>query len=236
MMNEPTPTPIEETPLALPGSVKFYQRHLVVCTGQADWPARLETGGGFIQSLIEQVGQRAGRLPAVVKITACDAPSLAAGHDILLFPDAIRYVGLREADIGDLVEQHLVAGSIARTIPHRLLTGAYVFVCVHARRDERCGACGPPIVARFHAELAERGLGDKVFVHQSSHVGGHALAGNVLIYPGGDWYGRVTAGDVPRIIDRHLQRGQIVGDLWRGRMGLTPEAQVALVEASGDLC
>jgi (2Fe-2S) ferredoxin len=48
----------------------------------------------------------------------------------------------------------------------------------------------------------------------------------VLIYPSGDWYGHVTPADVLRIIDQHITRGEIVWDLWRGRMGLAPDDQV----------
>jgi (2Fe-2S) ferredoxin len=56
-------------------------------------------------------------------------------------------------------------------------------------------------------------------------VGGHRFAGNVLIYPGGDWYGYVTPEDVPRIVDEHIIKGEILVDLWRGRLGMTPEEQ-----------
>ena len=65
---------------------------------------------------------------------------------------------------------------------------------------------------------------------RTSHVGGHRFAGNVLIYPGGDWYGYVTPEDVPRLIERHLLGGTVVTELWRGRMGLLPEAQVEQVK------
>ena len=34
----------------LPGSVSFYARHLLVCTGQSEWPSQIAADGGFIQS------------------------------------------------------------------------------------------------------------------------------------------------------------------------------------------
>jgi hypothetical protein len=104
------------------------------------------------------------------------------------------------------------------------------FVCVHGNRDARCGACGPPLVERFTAELEALGLADKVTVRRNSHLGGHRFAGNVLIYPGGDWYGYVTPDDVPRIIDQHIVGDHIVTDLWRGRMGLSPGEQIEQAE------
>jgi hypothetical protein len=135
-----------------------------------------------------------------------------------------------------LIEEHLVANRPATSIPYRLLPGAHIFVCTHRRRDERCGACGPPLFAALQQELAAQGLHDKVSLYQSSHVGGHALAGNVLVYPGGDWYGYVAPGDAPRLVERHLKRGEILADLWRGRMGLTAEEQLAHAEATYGGC
>jgi (2Fe-2S) ferredoxin len=64
-------------------------------------------------------------------------------------------------------------------------------------------------------------------------VGGHKYAGNVLIYPRGDWYGYVSPVDVPRLIKQHLKLDKIVADLWRGRMGLTPEQQEEFVVNDG---
>jgi (2Fe-2S) ferredoxin len=75
-------------------------------------------------------------------------------------------------------------------------------------------------------ELNERELTDGVTIHRTSHVGGHVFAGNVLIYPGGDWYGFVTPEDVPRLVEDHLVRGNIVTDRWRGRLGMAPEVQI----------
>jgi hypothetical protein len=79
------------------------------------------------------------------------------------------------------------------------------------------------------AELKQRGLDSAVTLHQTSHVGGHAFAGNLLIYPGGDWYGYITPENVSELIDQHLIQGKIVSELWRGRMGMAPEAQTAAV-------
>jgi hypothetical protein len=119
---------------------------------------------------------------------------------------------------------------VSDRIPHEPLKRQYIFVCVHGARDARCGACGPPLVAGFGAALGARGLEDRVAVRQSSHVGGHKYAGNVQLYPGGDWYGNVAPHDIPRIVDRHIVAGEIVWDLWRGRMGLTSEEQIRIAD------
>lgn len=72
-----------------------------------------------------------------------------------------------------------------------------------------------------------------------SHIGGHAFAGNVIVYVppgycledsvgGGDcgrisplagmgiWYGRVEPKHVQGIVEETVRKGQILGELWRG--------------------
>ena len=214
-------TDLTEPTISLPGTVKFYERHLFVCTGHTEWPERIELGGGFLQALAEMMGLYAAEMPLKVKMTACDDPGLTDnGYDILVFPDMVRYVGVETADLETLVRDHLVGNKLSERLRHEPLAGQHVFVCVHGRRDERCGQCGPPLVRRLTAELWERGLADRVTVRRTSHVGGHAFAGNVLVYPGGDWYGYVTPEDIPRLVEDHLIDGVIVRDLWRGRMGM----------------
>jgi len=158
-------------------------------------------------------------------LTASDQLSASPGYDILVFPDLVRYLGVQEGDFGALVEDHLLGNQVSDRIPHRPVTGHHLLVCVHAARDVRCGVCGPPLVEGFISALEARGLENQVAVHRSSHVGGHKYAGNVLIYPGGDWYGYVTPADVPRIVDRHILEGEVVWDLWRGRLGLSQDEQ-----------
>ena len=135
---------------------------------------------------------------------------------------------LSAADIPILVADHLTGNMPSSRLQYRPLSGRHMFVCTHGQRDYRCGECGPLLLAALHAHLAAAGLTGVVHVYRSSHVGGHAYAGNVLIYPEGDWYGYVSTADVPRLVDRHLAAGEIVWDLWRGRMGLTPEQAVQM--------
>jgi len=181
-----------------------------------------------MQALWEAVTPRLPDMSLSVKMTACDQASTGPGYDILVFPDQVCYTNVQERDVGALVEDHLVGNRVSDRLPHRPLTGQYLFVCVHGARDARCGMCGPPLVEGFVSALEASGYADQVAVRQSSHVGGHKYAGNVLIYPGGDWYGYVTPADVSRIVDEHIVRGEVVWDLWRGRMGLSPDEQIHL--------
>jgi (2Fe-2S) ferredoxin len=213
----------------LPGSVSPYGRHLLVCTGQAEWRSHIAEDGGFIQALSQAVAERASDLALQVKINACDETSRESGCDIMVFPDGVRYTGLSEDDIPTLVEEHLVGNRPAGQLSYFPLAGKHIFICVHMNRDPRCGVCGPALTGLFRRQLAVRGLDGQVAVHRTSHLGGHEYAGNVVIYPGGDWYGYVTPADVPRIIDTHILSGDLVLDRWRGRMGLTREEQIQFV-------
>jgi (2Fe-2S) ferredoxin len=221
-MSLPDPAGFDR-PMAEPlrHTVKFYQRHLFICTGTSGWPSHIEQDGGFAQALSEAITERASAMPLVVKLNACDEPGRGAAgtFDLLVFPDMVRYLGLTEADIPALVEEHLMREGAAAGLPHKPLMGRHVFICSHGNRDVRCGICGPALTKLWCAEVERRKLTGQVYVHQTSHVGGHQYAGNVLIYPEGDWYGYVTPAAVPRLIEEHILGGQIVRELWRGRMG-----------------
>lgn len=169
----------------LADTVKFYQRHLFVCTGTVDWPAHIETAGGFTEALHTTLAAHAGELALAVKLNACDEQSRGrpmgadTGVDLLVFPDNVRYLGLQLADIPVLVQDHLIGNRVPERLPHEPLTGQHIFVCVHAARDVRCGYCGPILARLFEAEINRLGLNAVVHLHRTSHVGGHQYAGNV---------------------------------------------------------
>ena len=212
----------------LTGTVKPYQRHLFICTPGDDWPARIESGAGFLAAFSKAVEARSSEISGKVKVTACHGEITHNGHDVLLFPDQLRYSNLAETDIAMLVEDQLVGNQVSRRLSPTALGGRHVFVCTHGRRDLRCGECGPELVRSLSEEVEKRGLSDTIRVYRTSHVGGHRFAGNVLIYPGGDWYGYVSPSDVARLVECHILAGEVVHDLWRGRMGLSQEEQVRM--------
>lgn len=202
----------------LRGTVKFYERHLIVCSGHTDWPAKIETAGGFITALTTVIGKRAATIPGVVRVTACEAPPLAGGTDVLLYPEQVRVVGLTTQDIPALIQ--LLQGEEHPSLKQVTSPKPLFLVCAHRARDARCGQCGPALQATFQRNLVDLGLTDKVDVWRSSHLGGHHFAGIVVCYPSGNWYGRITEADIPALIATELQDNDAVAHLWRGRMGL----------------
>lgn len=94
-------------------------------------------------------------------------------------------------------------------------------VCTHGRRDACCARHGVPV---YEALSAQMGAG----VWQTSHVGGHRFAANVLYFPHGLVYGRVTPENVHDITADYLD-GRLVPGLLRGRAVYEPLVQAAEV-------
>lgn len=205
--------PPEETSLS--GTVKPYHRHVFACTGPAAWPARLEEADGLLGRMARDVHARREGSGALPKLSATDEPSAGAGLDLLVFPEGVRYHDVDEVGWTAILRDHLEGEGPCAAVPWTPLAGRHVFVCIHAARDERCGQCGPPLLAAFRAAVAGA---DDVTVRATSHVGGHKYAANVIVYPEGVWYGRATPADAPRILAHHLWGGPQPTDLLRGAM------------------
>lgn len=216
MIESPNATTTSRGEWSLADSVKPYHRHAFACTGDRTWPARLEDAPGLLGTMARDVRDLRESEGPIPKLTATDEPSTGPGTDLLVFPEAVRY---RVPDLTAwraVLVDHLRGGGRA-SLESASLPGRHVFVCVHMARDERCGSCGPPLLAAIEAAVAARGLED-VTVRATSHVGGHKYAGNVIVYPEGVWYGYVRPDDAERLVGDHLVDGRILEDLHRGGM------------------
>ncbi len=100
-------------------------------------------------------------------------------------------------------------------------------VCTHGRHDACCAVRGRPLVDALHALRPGR-------VWETTHVGGDRFAANLVVAPTGEFYGRVLPGDAADLVE-HAERDEVVPGLMRGRMGLVPVAQAALVVAHDHL-
>lgn len=92
-------------------------------------------------------------------------------------------------------------------------------VCTHGRRDRCCARFGVPLAR----DLASR-YPDQVW--ETTHVGGHRFAANLVILPHGLYYGPVGTPAALDAIDA-CQRGMITARGYRGRAGQRQEAQQA---------
>jgi (2Fe-2S) ferredoxin len=99
------------------------------------------------------------------------------------------------------------------------IDGPLYLVCTNGRRDVCCGLAGRELARALAPELGDR-------LWETSHVGGHRFAPNLVCLPEGLVYGRLDAEAARRVVAAHRE-GRIVLEHFRGRTSLEPEAQAA---------
>ena len=92
----------------------------------------------------------------------------------------------------------------------------HVLVCTDSKSKE-CKKGGPDVLKAFQQAIKQRKLGRQVIVSEINHIGGCSLGPNVIVYPEGVWYGRVTPDDAEQIVVEHLLEGRVVQRLLRGQ-------------------
>ncbi|CAO3597508.1 unnamed protein product [Absidia cylindrospora] len=100
---------------------------------------------------------------------------------------------------------------------------ALLLLCSHRRRDKRCGVTAPILAREFDHILRNKDNMDDVEIVMVSHIGGHKIAGNVILYTHqgkrGIWYGLVKTCHCKAIVEETLEKGKIIQALYRGAMG-----------------
>lgn len=84
-------------------------------------------------------------------------------------------------------------------------------VCAHGRRDRCCARFGVPLARDLAARYPEE-------TWETTHVGGHRFAGNLVILPHGLYYGPVDSAGALDAVGAYA-RGEISGRGYRGRAG-----------------
>ena len=93
------------------------------------------------------------------------------------------------------------------------------FVCTNGQRDLCCARYGLPAYRELRTLVGGRAW-------QTTHVGGHRFAPNVVVLPQGVLYGRVRPEDVPEFV-ADVEAGRVAKSHVRGRSAFPPEAQAA---------
>jgi hypothetical protein len=99
--------------------------------------------------------------------------------------------------------------------------GPVLLVCTHAKRDRCCARWGRPLVDALSTSHPDQ-------VWESSHVGGHRFAGNLVVLPDGYVHGYLGEEDGRRVVAAH-ERGEVDVASLRGRSSLPAAAQAAEV-------
>lgn len=105
------------------------------------------------------------------------------------------------------------------TAPLAPLRETHYFVCTNGQRDLCCARYGLPTFARLREHVGRR-------VWQTTHLGGHRFAPNVLALPQGVLYGRVFERDAAALAET-VDSGAVAVAHLRGRSAYPPEAQAA---------
>ena len=99
-----------------------------------------------------------------------------------------------------------------------------ILVCTHGRRDVCCARLGVPVFRELARDIARDGAG---VVFQTSHVGGHRFAANVVLLPHGYHYGRLDVAAARRVVRGYLSERLTDLDRLRGRSCYPTEVQAA---------
>ena len=95
----------------------------------------------------------------------------------------------------------------------------HYFVCTNGQRDLCCARYGLPAYRELRSLVGGR-------TWQTTHLGGHRFAPNVLVLPQGAIYGRVFPNEARDFVAT-IEAGALSTDHLRGRSAYSAEAQVA---------
>lgn len=155
----------------------------------------------------------------------------ARDHTVFLVrPDAGRIEERTIASLAELLEPPLAEPF--STALERLASGEHpewgavrddplYLVCTNGRRDACCALYGRPLVTALSS--------DSPHVWESSHIGGHRFAGNLVCLPEALIYGRVTPDHGRELVAAHAQGRLDVRSL-RGRAAWPVAAQAAEIQ------
>ena len=87
---------------------------------------------------------------------------------------------------------------------------SHVLICA----GTGCTSSGSASVREALArEIEAKGLSDEIKIVQTGCFGLCALGPVMIVYPEGTFYSKVTAADVPEIVEEHLLKGRVVDRL-----------------------
>lgn len=191
--------------------------HWLLVECREAWP-RDPMDGGLPRSVLAHLGEQLAALPSA-KLLYLRRPEIRDGAPFRVFAarSGDREASLRALEVEayeDLLELDLNAA------PGHPAAAPLVVVCAHGKRDPCCARFGPAV----YEELRRGPLGDGVW--QSSHLGGHRFAANVVLLPEGLMFGRMSPAAAALLVESYRDR-LILLPHYRGRCSYPPSAQAA---------
>jgi (2Fe-2S) ferredoxin len=103
-----------------------FERHVFVCVNNRPpfaKPSCAPRGAAsLLQALAGAIEERGLSRSVGLTATLCLGPC-EQGPTMVVYPDGVWYRGVQEADIGDIVSQHLIAGQPVERLRHRPAEG-----------------------------------------------------------------------------------------------------------------
>lgn len=190
-------------------SVKPVGKHLIVCgLGPPEtWLAKIEEDeDSFVGRLVKMIKDFQDPTTAVIKVTGCDLPNTMDGfNDVIVYPEqkVYRVDDHNMVSFCALVTDPSPQGGVRspKSIFHDYVPPfeKLVLVCCHKSRDKKCGSAGPAVLQSTRMHLS-KGKHSNIVVAASSHIGGHEYAPTLVMYPKGDYFGRVTDSSIEEIL------------------------------------
>jgi hypothetical protein len=137
-------------------------------------------------------------------------------------PKMYRFLLDRYEDLLDLDIPAVLSGD--PRYEARAITDPFFTVCVNARRDPCCAHFGVPLYQKLVKILGQSHADWRVW--QSTHVAGHRFAPNVLYFPKGLYFGRVTPDQAENLISSCLDDKLFLA-YFRGRAEYMEPVQAA---------
>ena len=138
----------------------------------------------------------------------------------------LREFGSNTVGYNDLIRTPLASLVENRALGTSIEAPQY-FVCTNGQRDLCCARFGLPAYAKLRELVGERAW-------QTTHLGGHRFAPNVLVLPHGALYGRVVADDMAPFVSE-VESGRMPTSKLRGRSCYPKPLQAAegFIDRSG---
>lgn len=122
------------------------------------------------------------------------------------------YTALEDLDLVSMLSgNNVLAGE--------LVEEPVYFVCTNGERDVCCGKFGLPVFQNLKKRYPER-------VWQTTHLGGHRFAPNVLVLPNGLLYGRILIDQIDKFT-QIVESRRIAFEYLRGRSSYPKHVQAA---------
>jgi hypothetical protein len=202
------------------GTARHTERWLLIEYPGA-WPAKVLKPGVLPQAMMDQLDALRQAFPSFHTLFIRQGHTRAGRLRAFLVDCREEVSSLQRLEFDDyeqLAAMDLAGGWEGRQIG--VPEPALYLVCTHGTHDKCFAKFGLPI----YAALTARQPPDRVW--EASHLGGHRFAANVISFPTGVCYGRVTPDDVPRLMESDARR-ELDLSHYRGRFALAPPVQAA---------